>query len=175
MRGEQTLAKTVNISRSKEYHWLARTPSEESSHMAFSYHVEILTSCVHFHLAWTFSPHMVIFTLHGHFHIACMQDYFLRYDGVSPAPSEMSPHMGIFTFHGHSHLTWAFSPHIDILTSHGHSHLMYILTCSPPHGNNIFHLTWKNSQKIHESTPMYNPFLHFLQSLVAFALFHISI
>ena len=29
---------------------------------------------------------------------------------------------------------------------------MYILSCSLQCDNNIFHLTWKNSQKIHEAT-----------------------
>ena len=79
------------------------------------------------HLAWAFLPCGDILTSHQHFHLACMQDHFLRYSGVSPTPSEKSP--CIFTSCRHSYLMWVFSPSVDILTLHGHSHLMW--TFSP--------------------------------------------
>ena len=57
------------------------------------------------------------------------------------------PCIHIFTSHTYSHL--ACSPPPNKVTLHAHSYLPYIFSprVLPSTQNNIFHLTWKNSQK----------------------------
>ena len=83
-----------------------------------------MLSCLIHH---TKSPHVAILTLHGHSHLmSTLHGHEVALGGV---------YVKIFHQPYKSHLVWASSPWV---------HLAY----SPPCKNNIFHLEWKNSQKV---------------------------
>ena len=131
------------------------------------------------HMRRLFKSHLA-FIFHGHMsppplqssHARCMQDYFsnltLHPSCVAKCPLH---HTKVFTrdacemtFHisSHIHLAWPsvpsttskvtshkyFSPCVTILISHPPR-------VSPPCKNNIFHLAWKNSQKVTQQPPFH--------------------
>ena len=140
-----------------------------TSYGAFSIHVNILTthgafspceaispSMGHFHLVWPFLPRMDILNLHGVF--STLVGHFHLIWGIFTLCGKFPPHMGhfhlargIFTLHGHFLLVWGiFTSHGHLIcTSIGHPHLV----CSLPH-QNIFQLTWKNSQNSDKAIPI---------------------
>ena len=151
----ETSNKGDQISRSGEFHWVARTsrdhfPLPGHSHLASTLcdhsHLKCMSDVVpsttpckvtsrdHFHLAST---------SHDHSYLACMSD------GSPPPPPEKSPHLTMSTSHDHFHLasTSCDHSHLTCMTDgipsntpwkvHDHSHLKWAF--SPC----IIHLAWK--------------------------------